>query len=185
MGNVRIIGGQWRGRKIEFPDHAGLRPTPDRLRETLFNWLMPTIGQAVCLDLFAGSGALGFEALSRGAKKVYFVEKETPIVAALKKNAEKFNAENSEIFQVDFEKNPPRFPPHTFDIVFLDPPYNSQLIQSALHWLQEKTLLKPDALIYGETKKGSLSAMMPEGFKIFKESSTTTIHYFLMSLDRS
>ena len=101
---VRIIGGRWRGRKISFPDLADLRPTGDRIRETLFNWLADVIDGAYCLDLFAGSGALGFEALSRGAGKVVMVDSEPQIIASLQANQEALGAENLEIIQMDAEE---------------------------------------------------------------------------------
>ncbi len=99
--HIRIIAGKWRGRKITFPSTATLRPTPDRIRETLFNWLAPHIIDARCLDLFAGSGALSFEALSRGAGIVIALEKDTKVVASLKANAEILLADNIEILQTD------------------------------------------------------------------------------------
>lgn len=184
MGKVRIIGGRWRGRKLEFPDKMNLRPTHDRIRETLFNWLMQDIAGATCLDLFAGSGALGFEALSRGAEKVYFVEKDSETYAALKKNAEKFDKESAEIIFADLEKNPPTFEKKIFDIVFLDPPYNSSLIISSLNWLLEKDVLKSNACLYLEMPKTDSPLIFEGNFRVLKSGATSRIQYYLLSNSR-
>jgi 16S rRNA (guanine966-N2)-methyltransferase len=180
VGKVRIIGGQSRGRKLEFPDKMNLRPTPDRIRETLFNWLMHEVANSTCLDLFAGSGALGFEALSRGAFKVIFVDNDNETVMALKKNAEKFDKKSVEIIYADFQKNPPTFPENSFDLVFLDPPYESDLILTSLNWLQENNYLKTNAQIYVETKKSEKPLIFPKRFEILKSGSTSTIDYYLL-----
>src|SRR5450432_2048001 len=121
--SVRIIGGEWRGRRINFPDIPGLRPTPDRVRETLFNWLQQAVAGARCLDLFAGSGALGLEALSRGAKALAFVEQAVPAARALREQLMRLGATSRA--QV-FEMGAARFlrsAGEPFDIVFLDPPF--------------------------------------------------------------
>ena len=180
MGKVRIIGGQYRGRILEFPDKINLRPTHDRIRETLFNWLMHDISGATCLDLFAGSGALGFEAISRGASKVILVDNDVDTLAALKKNSEKFDKNSIEIIYADFQRKPPKFQ-EKFDIVFLDPPYQSDLIMTSLNWLQENNLLKSNAQIYVETKKSEKILIFPANFEILKSSATSTIQYYLLA----
>ncbi len=179
MGKIRIISGIWRGRKLEFPDKNNLRPTPDRIRETLFNWLMHDISGSTCLDLFAGSGALGFEALSRGAEKVFFVEKDADTLQALKMNVEKCATKNAEIIFSDFLKNPPKFQAKIFDLIFLDPPYESDLISKAFYWLVENDLLKDHARIYVETKKSENPLTLPSNFQILKNASTASIFYYL------
>jgi 16S rRNA (guanine966-N2)-methyltransferase len=128
---VRIIGGHWRSRVIVFPPAAQLRPTPDRVRETLFNWLGQRLDGLACLDLFAGSGALGFEALSRGAARVVMVERDRAVARALRDNAQKLEAENAEVVEGDAIAYLSR-PPEKFDVVFLDPPFASDLALHAL-----------------------------------------------------
>ncbi|MDR0674202.1 MAG: 16S rRNA (guanine(966)-N(2))-methyltransferase RsmD [Zoogloeaceae bacterium] len=123
MNSLRIIGGQWRRQIVRFPDGSGLRPTPDRVRETLFNWLEQDLRGRVCLDLFAGSGALGFEAASRGAARVVMVEKDIRVMRALKENARRLKMpETVEFVAADaLEFATSRKTP--FDVVFADPPY--------------------------------------------------------------
>ena len=127
---LRIIGGKWRGRKLKFSPSLDLRPTPNRVRETLFNWLAPVINNAICLDLFAGSGALGFEALSRGAQKVTMLDKSARVIKTLKANAEILGTENITFLCMEFSpslKNPFK---QQFNVVFLDPPFKQNLIKT-------------------------------------------------------
>lgn len=149
---IRIIGGKWRGRKLKFVPIPGLRPTPNRLRETLFNWLAPVIEGAICLDLFAGSGALGFEALSRGASHVVMVDKSPQVIRTLKENAKMLGAENIEFICADSRLRG-NDNIRTFDIVFLDPPFYQNLIKPCLDWLEKNKCLSPDAFVYVETEK--------------------------------
>jgi len=128
---VRIIGGVWRSRILKFPDAVDLRPTPDRVRETLFNWLGPNLAGAACLDLFAGSGALGFEALSRGAASVVMVENNAMALRALRENATKLGTENVTIVRGDALEFA-RGARSRFDVVFVDPPYRLGLQAAAL-----------------------------------------------------
>jgi len=123
---VRIIAGEWRSRLIRFPPAAQLRPTPDRVRETLFNWLGQRLDGLACLDLFAGSGALGFEALSRGARRVVMVERDRTVAAALRESARDLGATGAEIHESDALAWLARSR-ETFDVVFLDPPFASDL----------------------------------------------------------
>ncbi len=149
---VRIIGGQCRGRKIHFPSADGLRPTTDRIRETLFNWLMNDIRNARCLDAFAGSGALGFEALSRGAEEVVLLEPAAGVFKQLKLTAKDWSDFNLKIYQqsaLDYlakEQQP-------FDIIFLDPPFQSDLLEQCLHRLAGSPALHAESLIYIESDK--------------------------------
>jgi 16S rRNA (guanine966-N2)-methyltransferase len=146
---VRIIGGDWRRRLLRFPDGEGLRPTPDRVRETLFNWLGQDLEGQVCLDLFAGSGALGFEAASRGAARAVLVERSAPVAAALKANAQSLGAENVVIVREDALK----FLSSTdlrCDVVFLDPPYHQGWIERIEPLLSK--VLRPEAAIYAESE---------------------------------
>ncbi len=148
QGKVRIIGGQWRSRMITFPDQADLRPTPDRVRETVFNWLGQDLSGMHCLDLFAGSGVLGFEAASRGAKHVVMVESDPDVLKALRENQEKLNATQIELIKMNalqFIVTESR----RFDIVFLDPPYRQELLSELLPVLSAR--LNHNGRIYIET----------------------------------
>ncbi len=152
---LRIIGGSSRGRKIEFPDSPGLRPTGDRIRETLFSWLQSDIVNASCLDLFAGSGALGFEAFSRGAKHVTLVEKFTTVASGLRQSAENLGVDGAldilTMSALDFmvRNTTP------FDIVFVDPPFGSDLLQKSIDALSKATWLNVDCKVYIESEKKS------------------------------
>jgi 16S rRNA (guanine966-N2)-methyltransferase len=142
-GSVRIIAGEWRGRRIPITSGTSVRPTPDRVRETLFNWLRDDVAGARCLDLYAGTGALGFEALSRGAKEVWFVEQDPALVAALAAQAEVFDAEPRVVRQ-DAASLLNGRPPHAFDLAFLDPPYAlpvEPLLESLRPWLTDAGLV--------------------------------------------
>ena len=157
---VRIIGGQWRGRKLSFPDADGLRPTADRVRETLFNWLAGHIAGSRCLDMFAGSGALGFEALSRGASHCCFVDQNTAVLKQIQANCELLDATaNSEFLFADASK--PIDVADTFDIVFLDPPFKGPALEACLDWLLKSPLLTSDSLIYIETAKSAPGGTKP------------------------
>src|SRR5262245_38024853 len=126
-GQVRIIAGKWRGRRLAVPDVKDLRPTPDRVRETLFNWLAPVIAGSRCLDLFAGTGVLGFEALSRGAAYVEMVDQSEKVMATLKEELAQFGANNAQIYRANVPVQL-KSPSEPFNIVFLDPPYNANLL---------------------------------------------------------
>ncbi|MBA2656743.1 MAG: 16S rRNA (guanine(966)-N(2))-methyltransferase RsmD [Tatlockia sp.] len=147
---VRIIGGQYRGKKLHFPDIEGLRPTPDRVKETLFNWIMQEIRGARCLDAFAGSGALGFEAFSRGAKEVVLVESSPQAYANLKKIAASFNANNLVIINTKAEAYFQKAV-EPFDIIFLDPPFSENYLPTCLELLSKSDLLIKGGLIYIES----------------------------------
>jgi 16S rRNA (guanine966-N2)-methyltransferase len=137
---VRIIAGQWRGRKLEFPDSQGLRPTSDRVRETLFNWLAPVLPGAVCLDLFAGSGALGFEAASRDASRVVMVEQNSAVFKHLQSQSRRLSAQAVELVNADANDYLAGVDT-AFDIVFLDPPFgNADLRQTAIRRIYERQL---------------------------------------------
>lgn len=146
---IRIIGGQLRGKKLSFPDAEGLRPTPDRVRETLFNWLMHDIHGAVCLDAFAGSGALGFEAYSRGAKHVTFLEQEQRVYQNLLKVSSSFDATKFAIKRIDacaYLKETKQ----QFNLIFLDPPFAKNYLPQCLELLAHSDVLMPGGLLYIE-----------------------------------
>jgi len=173
---VRIIGGQWRSRVIRFPPAGELRPTPDRVRETLFNWLGQRLDGLACLDLFAGSGALGFEALSRGASRVVMVERDRPVAAALRESARLLQADGAEIVVADAMDYLAR-DGERFDVVFLDPPYASDLAMKAFERLGGR--LNPGARVYAESA-GSLQPPMP--WKVLREDRAGAVRYALYEI---
>lgn len=147
---IRIIGGHYRGKKITFPDSAGLRPTPDRVRETLFNWLMHDIRNARCLDAFAGSGALGLEALSRGAAEVCLIEQNQSTFKHLQTVISSFNTPQLTLLNrnaCDYIRQTNQI----FDIIFLDPPFDTPLLSTCLPLLYERPILPPGGLVYIES----------------------------------
>ena len=146
-GRVRIVGGRWRSRLIDVPARPDLRPTPDRVRETLFNWLGQRLDGCACLDLYAGSGALGFEAASRGAARVVMVEADRAVLAALRRSRERLAAEQVEIVVGDALKYLARAGEH-FDVVFLDPPFRQNALPALLAKLPPR--LQPGARVYLE-----------------------------------
>lgn len=149
---VRIIGGQWRGRKLHFPNLEGLRPTTDRVRETVFNWLAGDIVGAKCLDVFTGSGALGFESLSRGAKYCCFIDENVLVTRQILSNCKALEClVRAEVITADACE--PITLPHTFDVVFLDPPFNTAMLNTSLQWLLQSPLIDNETLFYIETRK--------------------------------
>ncbi len=176
---VRIIGGEWRSRRISFPDHEGLRPSADRVRETLFNWLGQDLGGKRCLDLFAGSGALGFEALSRGAASVVMVEKSRRVCEALRRNAELLGVKNLRLHCADaleFAAASAADAKARFDVVFLDPPFRSAILAQVL--TRVARLLRPGAQVYVE----SASAFADTGgWHILRHGRAGQVHYTLVT----
>jgi 16S rRNA (guanine966-N2)-methyltransferase len=172
--NVRIIGGLWRSRLIEFPDAADLRPTPDRVRETLFNWLGQDLSGMACLDLFAGSGALGFEALSRGAASVIMVEKNSAALRALRDNAQKLGATGLTVVRGDALEFA-RGARSRFDVVFVDPPYRLGMQVAALAPL--RGLLAAGGRVYVE---GDAAFVPPRGWAVFKRARAGNVHFHLL-----
>ncbi len=176
---VRIIAGQWRGRKLSFAAGEGLRPTSDRIRETLFNWLAPLLPGASCLDLFAGSGALGFEAASRGAARVVMVESRRETVASLRENRQRLSAECVEILQQDAESYLSARP-ESFDVVFLDPPFSDPaLLEKSIQMLSESGSLKSGASIYLEMPVKVPVPALPESWIEQKQKKAGQVVYRL------
>lgn len=176
---VRIIGGHWRSRKLSFPTATGLRPTGDRIRETLFNWLGDHISAARCLDLFAGSGALGFEALSRGAAHLTLVENNRLVTAQLQRNAQMLETEDATIVcneATDWLKRQPSGP--AFNIIFLDPPFDLDIAHEVIALLDSKHLIKPGGFIYLETPIDRRVAT-PRGWELWREKVTGAVRYQL------
>ena len=176
--SLRIIGGKWRSRRIQFVEVPEIRPTPDRVRETLFNWLAGTITGAACLDLFAGSGALGFEAASRGAGHVTQVEINKAIAAVLTEQKNALAAQQVEIVQQDalaFLQQCEQ----KFALVFLDPPFNSNLLQAALKILVARQLIAPSGLLYIESAKQSAPLACLDEFRCRHEKVAGQVRYTL------
>ena len=179
---LRIIGGKWRGRKLKFAANSQIRPTPNRVRETLFNWLAPIINDAICLDLFAGSGALGFEALSRGAKQVTMVDKSPQVIKTLTDNANTLGTDDIEFMCVEFLpalKNPFH---RQFDIVFLDPPFHQNLIAPCANWLAQNSCLTEHAFIYIEAESSLKTLSVPGNWEMYKQKTAGQVTYSLFRL---
>lgn len=174
QGKVRIIAGDWRGRSLQFHQAEGLRPTPDRVRETLFNWLGQTLDGKHCLDLFAGSGALGFEALSRGARQVVMVEQNPQVLRALRENARKLEADRLDLVESDalkFIRNEAR----KFDIIFLDPPFHQGILSLLLPLLPER--VAPGGYVYAESE---IPLEPGDGWEIWRRGRAGNVHYCLL-----
>lgn len=182
-GVCRIIGGKWRGRKIKFDDAEGLRPTTDRVRETVFNWLQPYLSQSSCLDCFAGSGVLGFEALSRGAQDVVFIEQNSKTVGCLKENAHTLDTDNVAIYQRDTlgwlqSASSDINLRQKFDLVFLDPPFRSDLLRKSSTLLNRSGCLAEDAIIYVEHAVDT-NVVLPDNWLCLKQKSAGQVSYKL------
>jgi 16S rRNA (guanine966-N2)-methyltransferase len=171
---VRIIGGQFRRRLLDFPGSTGLRPTPDRVRETLFNWLGQDLPGWTCLDLFAGSGALGFEAASRGAERVIMIERDAKAFSALEKNRDVLGMKSTDILRADalaWLANSRE----TFDLVFVDPPFDSGLAARVLTELA--THLKSGGHVYVEQET---HVEAPAGFTLHRSGRAGRSHFALL-----
>lgn len=178
---VRIIGGVHRGRYLGFPDHQGLRPTADRVRETLFNWLAPVIEGARCLDLFAGSGALGFEAASRGAREVAMIEATAAVARRLEENAELLGVgDRVRVFCADALSWLGR-DQGLYDIVFIDPPFAEDLAPRVLNRLAGSGRLAPGARIYVEQDVRQSLPALPEGWHLLREKKAGQVAYRLIA----
>jgi 16S rRNA (guanine966-N2)-methyltransferase len=179
-GHVRIIAGKWRGTKLPVIDAPGLRPSSDRVRETLFNWLQPHIAGSRVLDLFAGTGALGFEAASRGASAVVMIERDAKLAQALQAGASKLSADTIHIQSVDALLWLDQTPKQLFDVVFIDPPFDKDLWHQAI----TKSLphLAPSALLYVESSHAA-SVQLPPSCHLHREGSTRQVDYRLYRYD--
>jgi 16S rRNA (guanine966-N2)-methyltransferase len=175
---LRIIGGEWRGRRIRFPAVAGIRPTPDRVRETLFNWLMAQVPGSRCLDLFAGSGALGLEALSRGAATVTFIERDREAARGLRETASKLAQGRASVVEADALAWLDG-PASEFDIAFLDPPFGSDALARALAALDSRGWLADGASIYVELPTKSGAPALPAGWRLHRSGRAGAVGYHL------
>jgi 16S rRNA (guanine966-N2)-methyltransferase len=179
-GKVRIISGQWRRRLLPVPNVEGLRPTPDRVRETLFNWLTGCIEGARCLDLYAGSGALGFEAASRGAAHVVLVEKDPRAVESMRRLARELAAEQIQIVHADV-RHWLQGQATPFDIVFLDPPYGGEDLGEVCALLAGSCWLAPEALIYLESRAPLESLALPSDWQVVRRQKAGQVRYHLVA----
>jgi len=172
---VRLIGGQWKRSKLPVADAPGLRPTPDRVRETLFNWLGQDLTGWRCLDAFAGSGALGFEAASRGADAVVLLERDRRVALRLIDSKQRLQAETLRIETTDALSWMARCPPESFELVFIDPPFDASLVLPALALAQR--LVVPQGFVYVEAGQ---AVPPPAGFRLHRQGRAGAVHFHLL-----
>jgi len=180
---LRIIGGKWRGRKFNVPPIPDVRPTPNRIRETVFNWLAPFIIDARCLDLFAGSGALGLEALSRGAQEVVFVDQSKIVIQHITVIAKELATEaiHFQIIKANALTYLSQKPAQPFDIIFLDPPFHQNLIQPCCKLLAQYGWLSPEARIYLETEAElDILPLLPANWEVLRSKKAGQVGYHLL-----
>lgn len=181
-GRVRIVAGKWRGRRLPVPALPGLRPTAERIRETLFNWLAPRIEGARCLDLYAGTGALGFEALSRGAAEVLFVEQSETAARALADSARQLAAADAAIHTGDAVLFLQKAQARQWDIVFLDPPFGDVRLEELCRLLVARPWLAPGAAVYLEQDRKTVAFQFPDGWRTAREKCAGNVRYTLMTV---
>ena len=181
LSKIKIIGGKWKGTNLTFYDEPELRPTGNRIKETLFNWLQPNIHGSICLDLFAGSGCLGLEALSRGAAKCVMVEKNKRVINHLAENIEKLSSSTELIHDDALNYLSSKELSKTFDIVFLDPPFDSTIYEPIMRALELNHWLSHDALIYIEARSDSSTFQIPDNWLLFREQVAGNVRYMLYS----
>ncbi|MGB5258771.1 MAG: 16S rRNA (guanine(966)-N(2))-methyltransferase RsmD [Woeseiaceae bacterium] len=182
-GRLRIVAGNWRSRLLDIADVPGLRPTSMRIRETLFNWLSPSVHGARCLDLFAGTGALGLEALSRGAKSAVFVENSARAVDALTANIEILGATTATVMRMDAQQYLQSPQDQTFDIVFLDPPFSEDVIDDLCRLLEDSGRLAKGCHIYIEQPRSRPEVTLPEAWQVLKSKAAGNVRYMLAQRD--
>ncbi|AGH80500.1 putative methyltransferase [Psychromonas sp. CNPT3] len=178
-GFIRLISGKWRGKKLAVLNIEGLRPTTDRTKETLFNWLMHDIHNANCLDCFSGSGSLAFEALSRSAQSVTLLERDKLVCQQLKQNLQNLKVENALVIETDSISYLQQIAKKSFNIIFIDPPFNQSLLQPCCDALEKNNYLAEGALIYVEMEKRISHFSAPETWTLLKEKGTGQVIYQL------
>ena len=191
-GRVRIVAGKWRRRFVEVADLPELRPTSGRIRETLFNWLAPCIEGSRCLDLFAGTGVLGFEALSRGAAEAVFVERDAVALAALRKSIDDLlgdligdpGARSVTVHAGDALEFLQRAEPLAVDVAFLDPPYADQSLEAVCGLLDSRAWLAPAACVYLEQDSRRRTPSFPPGWTVRHEKKAGNVHYLLLDVNK-
>jgi 16S rRNA (guanine966-N2)-methyltransferase len=184
-GRVRIVAGKWRGRFLPVLDLPDLRPTSERIRETLFNWLAQRIEGSRCLDLFAGTGVLGLEALSRGAAELVLVERSNDAIEALRKSVAVLDAKGAVVHAGDALAYLRRQEPEPMDIVFLDPPFADESLTEVCSLLDERSWLAPDASVYLERDARRIGPELPHGWTVRREKKAGNVRYSLLDVHRS
>ena len=179
---LRIIGGEWRGRKIRFPPVAAIRPTPDRVRETVFNWLQGVIPGSRCLDLYAGSGALGLEALSRGAGEVEFVDLEPATVRHLADTLRALGCDRGRVLRADARRYLEQ-PATPFDVIFLDPPFAEPVLAEICRRIEAGGWLKPGGYVYLESPAAAGEPELPAGWALLRSKRAGEVGYHLARRD--
>ncbi|MEX6501944.1 16S rRNA (guanine(966)-N(2))-methyltransferase RsmD [Pseudomonas zhanjiangensis] len=178
-GQLRIIAGQWRSRQFGFPMAHGLRPTPNRVRETLFNWLAPYVEGAKVLDLFTGSGALFLEALSRGAASALALDLNPNAIASLRGHLLTLRCDNGQLLQTDALRYLAEQPATPYDLVFLDPPFSQDLLLPACSLLEARGWLADDAWVYTESEQPPSSLGLPGNWRLHREQKAGQVYYAL------
>ena len=178
-GQLRIIAGEWRSRQFSFPMAHGLRPTPNRVRETLFNWLAPYVEGAHVLDCFTGSGALYLEALSRGAGSALALDSNPSAIASLRQILSTLKCDNGQLLQADALRYLQEQPAAPYDLVFLDPPFNQNLLAPACALLEQRGWLAPRAWIYCESETAPSTLGLPGNWRLHREQKAGQVHYSL------
>lgn len=176
--SFRIIGGKWRSRRLQFPANVAIRPTLDQIRETVFNWLQPVIVGTRCLDAFAGSGALGIEALSRGAAHVTFIDQDRQAIQAIDSNLQLLKSESHNAFTLSMPRDLSSLNSMPYDIIFLDPPFRSELLDQTLEVLLHSPLITAETLIYVETTV--THTFSEQSWQIHRYKKTKNIGYGLL-----
>jgi len=179
-GRLRIVAGNWRSRVLDIVDEPGLRPTSERVRETLFNWLGPGIAGCRCLDLFAGTGALGFEALSRGAGDTIFVERSRRVAEMLRINIDRLEASGATLIETDATGFVNAYCAAPFDIVFLDPPFADDSIAELCRLLADRRIVVSGGLVYFEQERRLAMPKLPEGWELEKQNTAGNVRYGLI-----
>lgn len=178
-GRLRIVAGNWRSRLLDIAEVEGLRPTSERIRETLFNWLSPGLHAARCLDLYAGTGALGLEALSRGAASVVFVERSSVAEKQLNRNVSLLDASGATVIRQDALDYLAGEDIGPFDIVFLDPPFAADLLEETCRLIDQKQLLANGALVYLEQDRSQAKPELPGSWQLLKDKTAGNVRYML------
>ena len=176
---LRVIGGQWRSRKLSFPDVQGLRPTPDRVRETVFNWLTAVVPSAHVLDVFSGSGALFFEALSRGASSALALELDAAASRSLQQNITTLAAENAQVLHINSLDYLARMASQRYDLVFVDPPFQKDMLAPSCHLLENNGWLSEQAWTCSESETAPSSLDMPSNWRLHREKHAGLVYYAL------
>jgi len=184
-GELRIIGGDWRSRKLRFPDAGGVRPTPARTRETLFNWLTHHLAGSRCLDLFAGSGALGLEALSRGAGTTVLVDHTPALAQALRSNLRLLKSEKGEVVCQNIDTYLAQPPAEAFDILFMDPPFRQAWLEKLFPLIADNGWVKPGGWIYAEHESGTPTPPTPANWTLHRQKTAGQVTYCLFRVEES